>query len=184
MGWIVQNCSFPQLKTLGVRLDRDDASVERPDYADKAIAFFRALQPLDELSVGGSLEPRILDAILSRHGPTLHKLSLRPEERLLGVILGLLPAREMPMIFGKEQILQIQAQCPELQELAMPVQRMKSSALEAEIYRIFSKMEQLQFLFLTLDCSKWGVLKTQLQQRTLLSMITIADELTWFMILG
>lgn len=61
------------------------------------------------------------------------------------------------MIFGKEQVLQIQAQCPALQELAMPVKRMKSNVLEAEIYRIFSKMERLQFLFLTLDCSNWRV---------------------------
>ncbi|ROW15086.1 hypothetical protein VPNG_03411 [Cytospora leucostoma] len=157
MEWIVQNCSFPRLRTLGVRLDRDNVRVERPHYTDKAIAFFRAFEPLDELSVAGSLEPEILDAILSRHGPTLHKLSLRPKERPRDVNLGQLPGREAPMIFAKDQILQLQTQCPELQELAIPVKRMKSNALEGEIYRIFRKMERLQFLFLTLDCSDWRV---------------------------
>lgn len=152
MEWIVQNCSFPRLKTLRVVLNRDNTDAENPHYTDNAIAFFRAFEPLDELSMAGSLEPKILDAILSRYGLTLQKLSLTPEERPSGLL-----GREMPMIFGKEHILQIQVQCPALQELAMPVKRMNSNALEVEIYRIFGRMERLQFLFLTLDCSNGRV---------------------------
>jgi hypothetical protein len=57
------------------------------------------------------------------------------------------------MIFEKEHILQIQAQCPVLQDLTIQVKRTKSDFREAEIYRSFGKMECLQVLFLILDCS-------------------------------
>lgn len=156
MEWIVQNCRFPRLKTLRVHLGRDDMMVERPHYAGAAVAFFRIFEPLDELIVSGSLEPKILDAILSRHGPTLRKLSLRPSEGETSVANGRIRT-EVPMVFEKEHLLQIQAQCPVLQELAIPVKRTKSNAVETEIYRTFGKMGHLQVLFLTLDCSDWRV---------------------------
>ena len=152
MEWIVQNCSFHQLKTLRVRLYRDDDRYLKPHYANNAIAFFRALEPLHELSVDGPLEPEILDAILSQHGRTLRKLSLCPYESPFSEV-----QLHIPMIFWKEHILQIQAQCPALQELAIPVKRTKSNAREAEMYRSFGKMKRLQVLFLTLDCSNWQV---------------------------
>lgn len=154
MRWIVQNCSFPRLKTLYVCLGRDDSRVEKPNYAMDAIAFLKAFEPLDELSVSGPLEPDIVDAILVRHGRTLRKLSLRPSESefCLG---GDRP--HIPMTFNKEHILQIQAQCPALQDLALSVKRTKSDVREVEMYRAFGKMEHLQFLFLTLDCSNWRV---------------------------
>jgi hypothetical protein len=57
------------------------------------------------------------------------------------------------MIFEKEHVLQIQAQCLALQDLTIQVKRTKSDLREAEIYRSFSKMECLQVLFLILDCS-------------------------------
>lgn len=156
MEWIVQNCSFPQLQTLRIRLIRDDLFVERPNYTNNAIALFRAFEPLNELSVSGSLEPKVLDAILYRHGRTLKKLSLCPSESAFSVSNGR-TRWDMPMVFTKEHVLQIQAQCPALQELAIPVKRNKSNALEAEIYRSFGKMEHLQSLFITLDCSNWRV---------------------------
>ncbi|KAI9678982.1 MAG: hypothetical protein M1822_007408 [Bathelium mastoideum] len=156
MEWIVQNCSFPRLKTLRAVLERDDMMVERPEYADAAIAFFKMFGPLDELIVSGPLDPNILDAILSQHGPTLQKLSLRPSEGMTMVDNGRMRT-EIPMVFEKEHLLLIQAQCPALRELAVSVKRMKSNAIEAEIYRSFGKMECLEVLFLTLDCSDWRV---------------------------
>jgi hypothetical protein len=61
------------------------------------------------------------------------------------------------MTFKKEHVLQIHAQCPVLQELAISIKRTKSDTLEAEIYKSFGKMGQLKSLFLTLDCSDWRV---------------------------
>jgi hypothetical protein len=61
------------------------------------------------------------------------------------------------MVFRKEHIMQIQTQCPALQDLAISVKRTKSDAREVEMYRSFSKLERLQILFLTLDCSNWQV---------------------------
>ena len=157
MKWIVQNLSLPRLKTLRIRLNRDDKKDEKPNYANDAIAFFEALKPLHELSVDGPLEPEILDAILFRHGSALRKLSLCPSESLFAETLYSKNQRHIPMILEKEHVLQIQAQCPALEELAIPVKRTKSDAHEAEIYRSFGKMERLQVLFLTLDCSNWQV---------------------------
>lgn len=153
---VAQNYCFPRLKTLCIRLERNDRAVERPNYANSAIALFRSLEPLDELSVSGPLEPEILDAILYRHGQTLRKLSVRPYENEFTLDNGR-PRREIPMTFSKEHVLQIQAQCPGLKELAVSIKRTKSDAVEAEIYKTFGKIEQLQSLFLTLDCSDWRV---------------------------
>ncbi|KAI8624406.1 hypothetical protein F5Y19DRAFT_318282 [Xylariaceae sp. FL1651] len=156
MEWITQNCSFPQLKALHVRMLRDDQEVERPNYANNAVTFLRAFEPLDQLSVSGPLEPKILDAILDQHGPTLTKLSLRPSEQEF-TPSNLRVRREMPMAFTQEHILQIHAQCPALQELTISVKRTKSDTLEAEMYKSFGQMAQLKSLFLILDCSDWRV---------------------------
>lgn len=156
MEWIAQNCTFPRLKALGIRIERDDLYVEKPNYADNAIALFMAFEPLDELSVIGPLEPKILDAILLQHGPTLRKLTLRPTEDQFEDGNGR-DRWEMPMVFGKEEILKIQAHCPLLQELTVSVKRTKSDTVEAEIYKSFGKMKRLRSLFLILDCSEWRV---------------------------
>lgn len=68
------------------------------------------------------------------------------------------------MIFTKQHILQIRAQCPGLEELAIPVKRTKSDALEADIYRTFSRFNRLRSLFLTLDCSNWRVVRDSTYQ--------------------
>lgn len=153
MGWIAQNCSFPRLKALTLHLRRGSVRAERPGYTENATALLRSFEPLEELSVAGPLEPEMLNAILSRHGPTLRKLSLHSIERSYEAS----NSRHLPMVFGKEQALQIRAQCPALQELDMPVKRTKSDAAEAEIYKILGTMARLRSLFLILDCSEWRV---------------------------
>jgi hypothetical protein len=154
MVWMAQNMSLPQLKTLRIRLDRGETEVVQPNYAGDAINLFTTLGSLYELTVDGPLEPDILDAILCRHGHTLRKLSLSPSEspRYGGRLY--IPPR-IPMTFEKKHILQIQAQCPGLQELALTVKRTRSDAQEADMYRSFAQFSHLQSLFLTLDCSNW-----------------------------
>jgi hypothetical protein len=149
MEWIIDNCSFPRLKSLHVRLARD----ERPDYTNKVNAFLGAFEPLNELSVSGPLEPNIVDTFLQQHGQTLKKLSLRSLEYEFAIDNH----REIPMTCTKENILQIAAQCPVLEELAVPVKRTKSDATEVDIYKTFGKMRRLTSLFLILDCSDWRV---------------------------
>lgn len=114
--------------------------------------FFKALEPLDELSVSGSLEPQILDAILPQHGRSLKKLSLRPFESSSPS-----DGRHIPMVCTKEQVLQIQTQCPALQDLTIPIKRTKSDAREADMYRSLGELAPVQNLLLILDCSDWQV---------------------------
>ncbi|CAO2648685.1 Nn.00g079520.m01.CDS01 [Neocucurbitaria sp. VM-36] len=156
MEWIARNHSFPRLKTLEVYLNRDDSHNERPHYSENAISFFQAIDSLEELSINGPMEPQIVDAILIHHGPTLKKLSLNPFEDMQVWSDGR-DRREIPMEFTKDRILHIQAQCPVLEELAIPVMRNKSSTSETKIYKCFRKMKNLRSLFLTLDCANWRI---------------------------
>lgn len=155
MEWIVENCTFPQLRTLRAYLDRDDDMVDRSNYSNVVISFFRVFEPLKQLLLTGGLDSKILDAILSKHGPTLQSLSLRPNEVWSFPSNGRIP--EVPMVFEKKHLLQIQTQCPVLQKLSITVRRTQSDVIEAELYKTLGKIESLQVLFLTLDCSDWRV---------------------------
>ncbi|CAH0019242.1 unnamed protein product [Clonostachys rhizophaga] len=150
MGWITHNCSFPQLKTLEVVLVHDHR-FPRSEYCDSAASFLGAFNPLCELSVTGPLEVNIFDAILHQHGQTLKKLSLHSLEEVRPGDEAL--RREMPMVFTKVHVSQIQAHCPALEELAITVKRTQSNAVEVELYRSLAKLERLRSLFLILDCS-------------------------------
>lgn len=95
------------------------------------------------------MDSQMVDAVLSHHGQTLKKLSLHPSKKTNG--------RNIPLEFTKDRVLQIETQCPVLEELTIPVKRNKSSASKARIYRYFSKIKSLRSLFLILDYSKWQV---------------------------
>ena len=156
MQWASQFLELPQLRKLKVHLARDSLSRRRLLYTDPAVSFFQSLEPLEELSVAGSLDTRIVDAIISQHGRTLRKLCLRPVEQTYYRIENI-NYRGIPMEFTKHHVLQIQAECPVLEDLTIPVKRDKSSAAEREIYECFAKMENLKVLLLILDCSNWHV---------------------------
>ncbi|KAJ8113236.1 hypothetical protein OPT61_g4593 [Boeremia exigua] len=164
MRWISQNFVFPRLKSLRVYLTRDDMFLEQIHYSDDAVCFFRAFEPLEELSIDGPVDPTILGAILSRHGQQLRKLCINPSEELVDVSNGR-QRRDIPMEFSKERVLQIQLQCPVIEELAITIKRNQSSTSEAELYKCFSNMKHLRFLFLTLDCSELRVLRDPTYQR-------------------
>jgi hypothetical protein len=163
MKWITENCLFPRLKSLRIRLNRDDRNDDRPDYSENAVALFESFERLDELSVSGPIEPQILETILLKHGQTLTKLSIRPIEDGSEAPNGRLRGH-IPMTCTTEQIIQIYTQCPVLQELAVPIKRTQSDAIEAEKYKSFRRMERLSSLFLILDCSDWRVTRDPASQ--------------------
>ncbi|KAJ8069833.1 hypothetical protein OCU04_000247 [Sclerotinia nivalis] len=156
MEWVAQNHSFPRVKTLSVYLTRDDLFHERPHYSEHAVSFFQAFESLEELSIDGPIDSQILDTVLSHHGQTLKKLGFHPFEETFTDSNGR-DRRDIPLEFTKDRVLQIEVQCPVLEELAIPVKRNKSSASEAKMYRCFGRMKSLRFLFLILDCSNWRV---------------------------
>ncbi|EPE36417.1 hypothetical protein GLAREA_05755 [Glarea lozoyensis ATCC 20868] len=161
---IAQEFTFPQLKTLQIGIDRVDMSREKPEYSDNVSHFFKLLEPLEELSVSGSFDVKILDAIISRHGQTLKKLAIRPGEGEWGP--SNLPRRLiLPFTFTEEHILQIDTGCPVLDHLALVVKRTHSDAVEANIYKSFGQIRSLRSLFLTLDCSEWRVTRDPDSQR-------------------
>lgn len=159
MEWVAQNHSFPQLRTLGVYLYRDDMFHERPHYSDNAVAFFQSFPALEELTVHGPIDVRIFEAIVCHHGQKLRKLALHPSEaNPSSRIANGREQREIPLELTKELISQLQAQCPALEDLALPIKRDLSSASEASLYRSFSKMPRLTSLLLNLDCSNWRII--------------------------
>ncbi|PQE30885.1 kinase subdomain-containing protein [Rutstroemia sp. NJR-2017a WRK4] len=155
--WVAQNHSFPRVKTLRIYLTRDYLHHARPHYSEHAVSFFQAFESLEELSVDWPIDSRILDSVLSYHGQTLKKLSLHSLHPLEENRRVDRDRRDIPFEFTKDCIIQIGAQCPVLEELAIPVKRNQSSASEAEMYRCFGRMKSLRFLFLILDCSNFRV---------------------------
>lgn len=158
MEWISQRFVFTQLRSLRVCLTRNDKFLEQMHYSENAVSFFQAFRPLEELSIDGPVDPAILDAILSRHGQQLRKVRVNPSEELVDVGNGR-QRQDIPMEFPKERVLQIQLQCPVLEELAITIKRNKSSTAEAELYKAFSSMKHLRVLFLTLNCSKLRIFR-------------------------
>ncbi|TEY66789.1 hypothetical protein BOTCAL_0132g00220 [Botryotinia calthae] len=156
MEWVGQNHFFPRVKTLSVYLTRDNFFHDRPHYSDHAVSFFQAFESLEELSIDGPIDSKILDTVLSRHGQTLKKLSFHPFEERHVNANGRDPL-DIPFQFTKDHCLQIEVQCPVLEELAIPVKRNMSSASETKMYRCFGRMKNLRSLFLILDCSNWQV---------------------------
>jgi hypothetical protein len=153
MGWIARNNLFPNIKTLFINLSRNDDINEKHYYSENAISFFQALDSLEELTINGPMEPKMMEAVLIHHGPTLKKLSLEPCESRNNMRVR----REFPMKFTEDQILQIQALCPVLEKLAITVMRDKSSASETAIYKCFGKMESLRSLIIILDCANYRI---------------------------
>ncbi|KAL8339107.1 hypothetical protein RB598_007424 [Gaeumannomyces tritici] len=145
--WFSLNHSFPQLKTLRLHLEHD-VSGAGPDHNETTSSFFGALEPLEELDVSGPLTGEILDRILSRHGPTLTSFGFCPIERY-----GRPQPGPMSMVLRKDHIMKIQAACPRLEHLAVPIRRTKSDPRETELYRSLGKFRRLRSLFLRLDCS-------------------------------
>lgn len=157
MAWLSQAQLFSQLRALRVYLTRDDMYIERPDYSANAVSFFQTLKSLEELSVTGPMDSSMVDAIVSRHGQTLLKLSLHTFEMTYHNYVGARIALEIPGEFTRGRLLQIQAGCPALEYPAVPVKRKKFIASETELFRTFARIENLKTLSHTLDCSNWHV---------------------------
>ncbi|KAH8726762.1 hypothetical protein GQ44DRAFT_792255 [Phaeosphaeriaceae sp. PMI808] len=161
MEWIAQTYSFPRVKTLSVYLTRDDLFHERPHYSEHAVSFFQGFESLEQLSIDGPIDSKILDTVLSCHGQTLRKLALHPFEDTM-TSFNSRDRRDIPFELTKDRILQIKAQCLVLEELTVLVKRDKSSASEADMYRCFAGIESLRSLFLILDCSNFRVTRDSL----------------------
>ncbi|KAI1841126.1 hypothetical protein JX266_012661 [Neoarthrinium moseri] len=151
--WAAVNASFPQLSELRIKIDRDDETEPKPDFASDCVAFFSSLLPLDKLLLSGSIDPEVFDCIVGRHGKTLRQLSLSPHESSYSTTRC-----DRPTVFTRDDVIQLQASCPVLEELAMPIKRYKGGKPEVEIYRALGKMKWLTTLFLNLDCSNTSVL--------------------------
>ena len=70
MKWLAQYHTFPQLRTLQVSLDRNHTYQDRPHYSENAVFFFQTLESLEQLSIHGSIDSKIVSAsclVTKRH---------------------------------------------------------------------------------------------------------------------
>jgi hypothetical protein len=155
MEWIVQNQSFPRLRSLRARLSRDDSQVERPRYREQAISFIRSFESLQQLYIDGSLDYHITGAVLTYHGQTLRKLSLHPFEGRHASDSR--RTQDLPFYLTQNCVSRLRAQCPILEELLILVKRNMSRPSETELYECFGEIRHLRVLSLILDCSNWRV---------------------------
>lgn len=88
--WMAQDASFPSLRQLRVSVVGEferwelDHFVERswpetpyPTRHHAMMAFLDRLPPLEEINLGGSPDPSLVEHMVIRHGPTLWKLEDR-----------------------------------------------------------------------------------------------------------
>jgi hypothetical protein len=67
MEWIAETQSFPHVKSLCVVVTRDDLEVAKPLYRQHAISFLRTFDSLEQLTIDGPIDHRIMDDVLTNH---------------------------------------------------------------------------------------------------------------------
>lgn len=116
---------------------------------DAASEWLRKLPKLQKLELHGNISPTMVDVALKTHGSMLRKLSLQPETHSSLFSLKYLP----------RDLEKINASCPLLQELAIPIKRgiaVGNKFHEAQNYAALSEFANLTRLHIILDCARWG----------------------------
>lgn len=152
---------FARLKTLRIRLARgpDEHNVDDLEFDGRAADFIESLEPLDEAFVSGLVRAGTLAAICRRHGPTLTSLGFHPlhrpgydEDTAARVRANLARGIDyIPMTLEPAHVRQINASCPLLEHLEVPVRRLHPR--EAEVFQSVGELPRLRTALLTLDCS-------------------------------
>lgn len=143
--FLAMESSFPRLKTL--LLACGEVWTWQPrDYYDAAKQFIRSLPSLSDLEIlewdnSASLAPAL--------GSQIRKLILRSS---FGT--NLTPHRLKTVAnFSQPEIMQLSANCPELENLSLQIRRSRGDAAEVAIYRALGHFPRLRHLTLTLDAS-------------------------------
>jgi hypothetical protein len=103
------------------------------------------LNPLQQLDFGGSISEETFNIVLRRHGGTLRKLSVylyRDEES------------QFPLVVFSEAVVQrLAEQCPNLEQVELPIDRTRGDDRETGTYRALSRVPRLKRAFLKLRFS-------------------------------
>jgi hypothetical protein len=103
---------------------------------------FENLRPLQRLDIGRLICEETFDIILRRHGETLRKLSVylyRGEESQFPL-----------MVFSESVVQRLAEQCPNLEQVELPIDRTRGDDRETGTYRALSRVPRLKRAFLKL----------------------------------
>jgi hypothetical protein len=118
--WLAENCRFPSLQTLAIRLSADHEEVESVNELTEAVEkFLSILPPLRNVKLTGVYTQRIVPAVIALCTDSLRQLLLgSPASLAHGVFTSTSLSR---LIEGK---------CPRIEELTLPMMRSQGSADE------------------------------------------------------
>ncbi len=146
--------SFPRLTTLLLACGEVWTWQQR-DYYDAARQFIQSLPSLSDLEILEWDNSATLAPALS---PQIRKLILRSSFHT-----NLTPYRSKTAAnFSQQEIMQLAANCPGLENLSLQIRRSKGDPDEVAIYRALGQFPQLRHLTLTLDGSPppWVVISS------------------------
>lgn len=132
---------FESLHTLGLSTIED----ETHPMQEALNPLLENLNPLHRLGLSGLISDETFNIVLRRHGGTLRTLSVYPyrdEE-----------SRKPLVVFSEEVVQRLAEQCPNLEQVELPVNRTRGDDRETGIYRALSRLSRLKRAFLRLRFS-------------------------------
>lgn len=130
--------NFKSLDTLGLSLIEDQT-----DQTQEALnRLLENLNPLHRLYLSGHISNEAFDIVLRRHGRTLRDLSVYvywDEE-----------SRNPLVVFSEAVVQRLAEQCPNLEQVWLPIYRTRGDDRETGIYRMLSRLPRLRRAFLKL----------------------------------
>jgi hypothetical protein len=147
--YMATNCDFPSLKTLVLdmrerhfedQFNQSDYKQESQEYDHAVGRFLLSLTSLSALKLEGDIGQATFDAMLVRHGQTLKRLHLMPQQAHHQFSLGLCEFQEIK-------------NCPQIEELTIKVRRSRGNDMEVASYKTLGALPRLQNLWLILDAS-------------------------------
>ncbi|TLD19078.1 hypothetical protein PspLS_09834 [Pyricularia sp. CBS 133598] len=159
--WMAAHRPFAQLKSLRARVKRNyyREYIDELLFDSRCPSFIESLPPLEELSLSGLVREETFEVICRRHGPTLTRLSFKPEiwsstfstnDTYVHAHTGVCNFLQ-PFILQPDHVRRIDADCPLLEHLKITVARLTPS--EIQMYRSIGELRNVRTLALTLDCS-------------------------------
>jgi hypothetical protein len=132
---------FESLQTLGLSAIED----ETHQMQEVLNRLLEDLNPLQRLDLSGLISDETFNIVLRRHGGTLRNLSVYPYRD---------DESRSPLVFFSEAVVQrLAEQCPNLEQVELPINRTRGDDRETGSYRALSRLPRLKRAFLRLRFS-------------------------------
>jgi hypothetical protein len=129
---------FESLDTLGLPAIEDETN----QVQEALNRLLENLNPLQRLDLSGSISDETFNIVLRRHGRTLRNLSVHPYRDR--------ESRDPLVAFSEAVVRRLVEQCPNLEQVWLPVDRTRGDDRETGIYRALSRLPRLRHAFLRL----------------------------------